>query len=127
MGGLGFRELQQFNITILAKQFWRLIHCKNSLFKVFSAKFFPSGNILEASNQHKGSYALRSILKAMKLIMVGSSWRVEDGSCINIKNENWLPDEAHRWILSPLTNSPPNAKVAELIHGSPPIWNSAKI
>ncbi len=87
MGGLGFRELQKFNIALLAKQFWRLIHYKNSLlFKVFSPKFFPNGNILEAFDQHRESYAWRSILKAKKLILAGSSWRVGDGLCINIKN-----------------------------------------
>jgi hypothetical protein len=64
-GGLGFKELQKFNIALLAKQFWRLMHVKNSLFfKVFSAKFFPNGNILEAPEKNSGSFAWRSILKA---------------------------------------------------------------
>jgi ribonuclease HI len=128
MGGLGFRELQKFNIALLAKQFWRLMQCKDSLiFKVFSAKFFPTGNILEASTKTKGSFAWRSILKAKDLILKGTSWRVGDGTQICIKNTNWLLDEGHRRIISPVTALPPDAKVNELIHGSPPVWNSTLI
>uniref|UniRef100_A0A2N9J5Z6 RNase H type-1 domain-containing protein n=1 Tax=Fagus sylvatica TaxID=28930 RepID=A0A2N9J5Z6_FAGSY len=111
MGGLGFRELQKFNIALLAKQFWRLMQCKDSLiFKVFSAKFFPTGNILEASTKTKGSFAWRSILKAKDLILKGTSWRVGDGTQICIKNTNWLLDEGHRRIISPVTALPPDAK-----------------
>uniref|UniRef100_A0A2N9F5C6 RNase H type-1 domain-containing protein n=1 Tax=Fagus sylvatica TaxID=28930 RepID=A0A2N9F5C6_FAGSY len=68
-----------------------------------------------------------SILKAKGLILSGLSWRVGDGAQIPIKGSNWLLEEGHRRILSPLTNLPVDARVGELIHGSPPTWNIHKI
>ncbi len=100
------------------------MHVRNSLFfKVFSAKFFPNGNILEASEKTSGSFAWRSILKAKELILLGSSWRVGDGANISIKGTNWLLDEGHKRIISPLPNLPTDAKGRDLIHGNPPTWN----
>ncbi len=120
-GGLGFRDLQKFNIALLAKQFLRLMHCRSSLFfKVFSAKIFSDGNIMEASTKTRGSFAWRNILKAKDLIQSGLSWRVGDGTKIPIRGSNWRLDEGHRRVLSPLTNVPNDARVAELIHGFPP-------
>ena len=127
-GGLGFRELQKFNIALLAKQFWRFMSCKDSLlFKVFSSKFFPSGNIFEASMKTRGSFAWRSIMQAKSLILAGSSWRVGDGQKIPIKNANWLLDEGHRKIISPLPMFPHDSKVADLMQGLPLEWDSEKI
>jgi hypothetical protein len=88
-GGLGFRNLQKFNLALLAKQFWRLMHSTNSLlYKVFSAKFFPNDNILEASEKTRRSFAWRSILKAKELIQSSLNWRVGDGTQIPIEGSN---------------------------------------
>ena len=81
IGGMGFRDFQKFNNALLAKQVWHLIHHRDSLlFKVFSAKYFPNGNILEALVHPRCSYAWRSILQARGVIEKGAIWRVGNGN-----------------------------------------------
>ena len=50
-----------------------------------------------------------------------------NGQKIPIKNANWLPEEGHRRIISPLPAFSHDAKVADLMRGSPLAWDSEKI
>lgn len=85
VGGMGFRDLQQFNQALLVKQVWRLVHQKDTLLvKVFKAKFFPDGTIFDAGVPTNCSYAWRNILQAREVILKGSILRVGDGASINI-------------------------------------------
>ena len=89
VGGMGFRDLVMFNDSLLAKQAWRLLHNKTSLFyKVFNARFFPN---MEALDTRMGSYAWKSILIGRDVIQRGSRWRVGNGEKINIWQHRWLP------------------------------------
>ena len=47
--GIGFKQLKQFNLAILAKQGWRLQSRNDSLlYKVFQAKYFPRCEFVNA-------------------------------------------------------------------------------
>ena len=71
MGGMGFKELQKFNDAMLAKQVWRLLENKDTLFhRFFKSKFFPNGSILEAKEGNR-SFAWKSILKGRAVIEKG--------------------------------------------------------
>ena len=73
IGGMGFRDIQNFNMAMLAKQVWRFLNNRDSLlFKVFSSKYFPEGNILDIPIPSKCSYALRSILQSRDVIHKGA-------------------------------------------------------
>ena len=85
VGGMGFRDLAMFNDSLLAKQAWRLLHNKTSLFyKVFKDRFFPNTTIMEATDSRIGSYAWKSILIGRDIIQRGSRWRVGNGEKISI-------------------------------------------
>ena len=122
-GGMGFRELSNFNDSLLAKQFWRLNSQENFLFnKVFKAKFFPDCSIMDCDNSNKGSYAWKSLCQARHVIELGSVWRVGDDQSIQIRRDRWLPKTSCSRIVSPLSVLPPEARVCDLINAETHTW-----
>lgn len=61
-GGMGFRNLQAFNLAMLAKQGWQLLTDSSSLIaRIFKAKCYPYGDVPGAKVGNSPSYAWRSI------------------------------------------------------------------
>jgi len=89
---MGFKDLANFNDALLAKQAWRLLHNKNSLFyRVFKSKFFPNCSILKSPESSTGSHAWHSILKGRDVPLKGARWRVGCGDSISVWQDSWLP------------------------------------
>ena len=71
-GGMGFKQLKQFNLALLAKQGWRLQTCQNSLlYHVLKAKYFPTCDFLQAALGNNPSYTWCSILLAQPIMKQG--------------------------------------------------------
>ena len=127
-GGLGFRELEKFNLALLGKQIWRLIHNIDSMFyKVFKARFFPTCSVLESGVKTNGSYAWQNILKAREVVKQGAYWLIGDGTIVQIMGDKWLPDMSTKHIISPQKNLPMNAKVCALIDEDGPRWITKRV
>lgn len=84
--GMRFRNLEVFNLALLAKQVWRLVHNHQSLFyKIFQTKYFPRISFLRLCPCRNSSFGWKGIYGAKKILMEGYRWRVGDGWII----KNW--------------------------------------
>ncbi|MCI20274.1 reverse transcriptase-like protein, partial [Trifolium medium] len=93
------------------------------LARTYKAKYFPNGNILQASNGTNPSYAWRSICQAKETIKRGSCWNVGNGQNISIWSDNWVPHQNGFKILSRPGSPIMVDKVSDLLMGQPPKWN----
>ena len=76
-GGMGFQQLKQFNLALLAKQGWRLQVMHDSLvYRLFKARYFPHTDFVHTSVGNHPSYAWRSIMAAQNLVKQGIHWNV---------------------------------------------------
>ena len=115
-GGMGFKQLKQFNLALLAKQGWRLQTGSNSLlFLVFKAKYFPNSDFVHATMGRKPSFAWRSIMAAQDIVRRGLRWQVGNGKSIHIWQDRWLPTPSQYKVISPPSLLHPAARVEELI------------
>ena len=91
-GGLGFKDITDFNTTMLGKQLWRLIEKPNNLFsRVFKGRYYRNASPLEPIRSYSPSYGWRSITSARSLVSKGLIKRVGSGSSISVWNDAWLP------------------------------------
>lgn len=100
-GGMGFRNLHEFNIALLGKQGWRLVTNPNSMVvRIFKAKYFPVDRFLTTNLGAIPSFIWRSILSTQQILRQGRGRRVGDGSTVKILNEPWLPDPENPYIMT---------------------------
>lgn len=85
MGGLGFRDLNMFNVSLLAKKCWRIWSQPNCLLaRVLKARYFAKTNFLHAELGSYPSFTWRSILAVKGLLEMGIGWRIGNRMSVNI-------------------------------------------
>ena len=105
-----------------------MLHDDNSLFyRVFKARFFPNGTILDAKEASSASCAWKSILKGREVIKKGALWRVGDGKQIRIWGDNRLPAKKAARITTPVMWGQENSSVEVLINPVTKCWRNEVI
>ena len=114
---MDFRDLRDFNLAMLAKQGWRMLHDHDSLLsKCFKARYFPRYTFLEAKESPGCSYVWRSLVAALPILKSGYCWRVGNGSSISVMGDKWIPNYPTNKVLHPIHESVDEmAVVSELI------------
>ncbi|KAL0445036.1 UNVERIFIED_CONTAM: putative mitochondrial protein [Sesamum latifolium] len=127
-GGLGFHNLEAFNLALLAKQLWRLLSRPDSLVsQVLKAKYFPRSHLLEARLGARPSYTWRSIWVALDLFRADCCWRIGTGHAVNIWQDPWIPRTPSFRIITPQPSNCPWMNVSNLLLTSTREWNEVVI
>lgn len=68
-GGLGFREIEQFNDALLAKLTWRILKFPHSLLaQILTGKYCYSSSVMEASIPQNASHGWRGIMAGKEVL-----------------------------------------------------------
>ncbi|KAL9286052.1 putative reverse transcriptase zinc-binding domain-containing protein [Arabidopsis thaliana] len=123
-GGLGFRDVDDFNSALLAKQLWSLVSFPDSLFaKDFKGRYFRKSNPLDNIKSYSPSYGWRSICSARSLVCKGLIKRVGSGASISVWEDPWIPAQFPRPAKSNGSIIDPSLKVQNLIDSRSNFWN----
>ena len=126
-GGMGFRNIEIFNLALLAKQVWRILDDPLSLSaRILKSVYFPNTDVLEADVGSNPSQIWRSLCEGRDILKLGLIKRIGDGTTTKVWDENWIPrDFQHRPICC-ISDSPPNM-VSALINSVTRTWDVQKL
>jgi hypothetical protein len=115
LGGLGSRDIELFNLSLLARQAWRVLQDPGSLSaRLLKAVYFPEVDFLDAGVGSAPSRTWRAIVEGKDVLKLGLIRRIGTGEETDIWSMKWLPrDRMFRPLRSTCANPP--RRVSKLI------------
>ncbi|XP_027181659.1 uncharacterized protein LOC113780035 [Coffea eugenioides] len=118
VGGLGFKDLQNFNKALLAKQVWRLVSKPNLLVsKVLRAKYCHKDSIFRCKVPKCASWIWQSLMNVRDFVQNGTRKKIGNGKATNIWRDKWIPGNKDGKVTSVMPLSCNITRVEELICG----------
>lgn len=115
-GGLGLRDIEGFNIALLAKQSWRTATKPDCLLaRVLLGKYCKDKPFLQVSASNSISHGWRSILCERDLLLENSGKAIGNDRDTMLWDEPWLSSETPLRPMGPAPADSKDWRVADLI------------
>ncbi|XP_074352565.1 uncharacterized protein LOC141691704 [Apium graveolens] len=123
-GGLGFKCLRNFNLSMLAKQAWRLLNNDNPLVTAcMKAKYYPTRDFLNAKIGVNPSFMWRSLIAAQYIIRKGCRKKIGDGTQTMIWEVPWLPHLENGYLTTEMPGNLAGSKVCSFMEINEKKWD----
>lgn len=127
-GGLGFREIEQFNDAMLAILSWRILKDPSSMLaRTLMGKYCNHTSFLEAQPPSCVSHGWRGILVGRDLLLKGLGWALGSGSDVCIWREPWLSTTEPLSPIGPPTEATQSWRVSDFIVPGSNEWDTEAI
>lgn len=124
-GGLGFRDFNDFNLALLAKQLWRLLKFPHSLLaRVMKGRYNKHTNPMNVEKANNPSYGWRSIMAAKQVLQQGLRKRIGNGHNTKVWEEPWLQTNPARPRKSAEIERDEDLRVHHLIDNNKHEWDT---
>ena len=127
MGGLGFKDIQTFNVALLAKIPWRMLTNPDCLLsRLFMGKYCHNSSLLKVQPS-KSSHGWNGILAGRDLLLKQLGKVIGNGSETKIWFDPWISTSQKLLPHGPLKEGYNDLYVSDLITRGSCTWNKEKI
>jgi len=123
-GGIGFRMIHEFSLTLLALQLWRLVQFPDFLVaRVLKGRYYRLSSPLRVNSSSSSSYVWTSISAAKKLLLLGIRQKIHSGYKVKVWEDPWIPTTPTRPAIPVAPVMHPNMRVRDLINQVSKDWD----
>lgn len=124
VGGLGFKDLELFNDSLLAKLGWRILNNPDALLsRVLKGKYFSECSFLESTPKQASSHGWTGIMAGKAVLEKGLGFLVGDGASIKVWTDPWLSTSKPMTPIGPPTWENHQLTVQDLLLPDSNDWN----
>lgn len=128
LGGLGFKDINNFNDVLLAKLSWRILNNPQCLLaRILAGKYHAHTSFLESTIPNSSSHGWRSICIGRDLMIKQLGWVIGNGESIRIWHDPWLSLTTPCQPMGPPTQEAQNLKISDLFLPHSVIWDPVKV
>ena len=92
-GGLGIKNIQTMNISLLCKWWWKL-EMENGLWQeIIKGKYLHNDTVGSVKHRMDDSPIWRDLLKIKHIYLKGRIMKVKNGKCTSFWTDTWLCDK----------------------------------
>lgn len=128
LGGLGFRDVQLFNLALLAKIGWRIITKPDSLLaRTLLGKYCHKTSFLKATKPSNSSHGWNGILHGRDLLLGHLGKVIGDGESTRVWTDSWIDTTNDFLPTGPALLQDQDLMVADLLSRETKEWNKALV